>query len=150
MASVLFYSGSTYSYISVKFYLGLDLICDILHALIYVSISIKKFAIVTYVYSACSVMFVGLSYLGRLVILDMVDFDVIFGMTWLFPCYVVLNSNVKIVTLEILGKDRLEWESVYISKPTETTFFIQDRSLMGRVVWPTWLIFGISCGVPFF
>lgn len=41
-----------------------------------------------------------------LVILDMTNFDIILGMTWLSPCYVVLNCNTKYVTLEILvGKN---------------------------------------------
>ncbi|WMV30851.1 hypothetical protein MTR67_024236 [Solanum verrucosum] len=39
------------------------------------------------------------------VILDMTDFDIILGMTWLSPYYVVVNCITKSVTLEILGRD---------------------------------------------
>nr|AAT38742.2 'chromo' domain containing protein [Solanum demissum] len=39
-----------------------------------------------------------------LVILDMADFDIILGMTWLSPYYVVLNCNTKSVILEISGR----------------------------------------------
>ena len=43
-----------------------------------------------------------------LVILDMIDFDIILGMTWLSPYNVVLNCNTKFVTLEIPGREKLE------------------------------------------
>ena len=39
-----------------------------------------------------------------LVILNMIDFEVILGMIWLSPYYVVLNCNARIVTLKILGR----------------------------------------------
>ena len=48
-----------------------------------------------------------------LVILDMADFDIILGMTWLSPYYVVLSFNMKFVTLKILGRKKLELEVVY-------------------------------------
>ena len=40
--------------------------------------------------------------------LDMTDFDIILGMTWLSLYYVVLNFNTKFVTLEIQGREKLE------------------------------------------
>ena len=42
-----------------------------------------------------------------LVILDMIDFDIIIGMNWLSPYYVVLNCNTNFVTLEILGREKI-------------------------------------------
>ncbi|WMV58018.1 hypothetical protein MTR67_051403 [Solanum verrucosum] len=41
-----------------------------------------------------------------LVILDMIDFDIILGMTWLSPYYVVLNCNTKSVTVETPGREK--------------------------------------------
>ena len=54
-----------------------------------------------------------------LVILDMTDFDIILGKTWLSPYYVVLNCNTKSVTLEISGKENVEWEGVYKPKQAQ-------------------------------
>lgn len=51
-----------------------------------------------------------------LVILDMTDFDINLGMTWLSPYYDVLNCNTKSVTLEFLGRKTLEWEGLYKPK----------------------------------
>ena len=68
----------------------------------YINIStpIGKFFIDTHVY--CFVLFC-LCFLTMedLVILDMTDFDIILGITWLSPYYVVHNGNPKFVNLEI-------------------------------------------------
>ncbi|WMV24832.1 hypothetical protein MTR67_018217 [Solanum verrucosum] len=72
MTNVLFHSGSTYSYVSVRF--------------------ASTFA------------------MADLAILDMTDFDIILGMTWLFPYYAVLNYNTKFIPQQIPGREKLEWE----------------------------------------
>jgi len=60
----------------------------------------------------------------------MTDFDIILGMTWLFPYYVVLNCNSKSVTLEIPGREKLVWEGVYKPKPTNIISSIRARKLV--------------------
>ncbi|WMV30754.1 hypothetical protein MTR67_024139 [Solanum verrucosum] len=60
-----------------------------------------------------------------LVILDMIGFNIILGMTWLSPYYVVLNCNTKYVTLEILGREKLESEGVY--KPNQAKIISSIR-----------------------
>ena len=65
-------------------------------------------------------------------ILDMTDFDIILGMTWLSPYYVVLNCNTKSVTLEILGVEKLEWEGVYKPKRTKIISSIRAKKLIGQ------------------
>ncbi|WMV24323.1 hypothetical protein MTR67_017708 [Solanum verrucosum] len=67
-----------------------------------------------------------------LVILDTIDFDIILGMTWLSPYYVVLNCNTKYVTLEISGREKLEWEGVYKPKQAQIISSIHSRKLVGR------------------
>ncbi|WMV19898.1 hypothetical protein MTR67_013283 [Solanum verrucosum] len=51
-------------------------------------------------------------------------------MTWLSPYYVVLNCNTKSVTLEISGKEKLEWEGVYKSKQAKIISFIRASKLV--------------------
>ena len=96
MASVLFDPGSTFSYVSSSFATGLDLHCDLLDMPIRVSTSVGEFVIVEKVYRSCLVTFVGSNTLVDLIILEMVDFDVILGMTWLSP-----NLQSYIVMLKL-------------------------------------------------
>lgn len=83
MANVLFDPGSTYSYVSVQFASKFDMICDILDAPIHLFTLVGEPVIVTHVYRSCSVMFMGFQTWANLVILDMTNFDIILGMTWL-------------------------------------------------------------------
>ena len=63
--------------------------------------------IVEKVYRSCLVTFVGSNTHVYLVILEMVDFDVILGMTWLSPNFAILDCKAKIVTLAKHGTDPL-------------------------------------------
>ncbi|WMV46853.1 hypothetical protein MTR67_040238 [Solanum verrucosum] len=116
----------------LKFALGIYAICDVIDALIHVSTPIGDFVVVTQVYHACSVLIVDFQTWADLVILDMTDFVVILGITWLSPYYVVFNCNTEIMTLEIPGREKLEWEGVYKPKPPEIISFIRARKLVGE------------------
>ena len=43
----------------------------------------------------------------------------------------MLNCNTKSVTLEILGREKLEWEGVYKPKLAKVISSIQARKLVG-------------------
>ena len=115
MAFVLFDPGSTFSYVSSSFATGLDLYCDLLDMPIRVSTPMGESVIVEKVYRSCLVTFLGSNTHVDLIILEMVDFDVILGMTWLSPNYAILDCNAKTVTLAKHGRDPLVWEGDYIS-----------------------------------
>ena len=117
MASVLFDPRSTFSYVSSSFATGFDLHCDLLDMPIRVSTLMGESVIVEKVYRSCLVTFVGSNNQVDLVILEMVDFDVILGMTWLSPNFAILDCNAKTVTLAKPGTDPLVWEGDYTSTP---------------------------------
>ena len=89
MASVLFDPGSTFSYVSSSFANGLNLPCKLLDMPIRVSTPVGESVIVEKVYRYCLVTFEGSNTYVHLVILEMVDFDVILGMTCLSPNFAI-------------------------------------------------------------
>lgn len=66
IAYVLFDLGSIYSYVSIRFTLGLNLFCDVLKSLMYTSTLVGDSVMVTHMYHACFIIFSVFSDLGRL------------------------------------------------------------------------------------
>ncbi|WMV50347.1 hypothetical protein MTR67_043732 [Solanum verrucosum] len=60
----------------------------------------------------------------------MTDFDVILGMTWLSPYYVVLNCNTKSVNLEIPGREKIRVGRVYKPKKAKIISSIRASKLV--------------------
>ncbi|WMV09842.1 hypothetical protein MTR67_003227 [Solanum verrucosum] len=54
------------------------------------------------------------------------------GMTWLSPYYTRLKCNTKSITLEIPGREILEWEGVYNPKLAKIISSIRARKLVGH------------------
>ncbi|WMV45753.1 hypothetical protein MTR67_039138 [Solanum verrucosum] len=108
------------------------MICDILDTPIHDSTPVGESVIVTHVCRACPILFMGFQTWADLVVLDVTDFDIILGMTWLSPYYVVLNCNTKSITLEILGREKFEWKRVYMLKRTKIISSIRATKLIGQ------------------
>ncbi|XP_069150814.1 uncharacterized protein [Solanum lycopersicum] len=129
MASVLFYPGSTFSYVSSSFATVLNLHCELRDIPICVSTPVGESVIVEKLYRSCLVTFVGRNTYVDSVIIEMVDFDVIQGMTWLSPNFAILDCNAKIVTLDKPGTDPLLWEGDYTSTPVHLPGMPPDRDI---------------------
>ena len=67
-----------------------------------------------------------------LVILKMVDFDVILGMTWLSPNFAILDCNAKTVTLSKPGTDPLVWEGDYTSNLVRIVSLIRSKKMVSK------------------
>ena len=132
MASVLFDPGSTFSYVSSSFATCLDLYCDLLDVPILVSTPVGESVIVEKVYRSCLVTFVGSNTHVDLIILEMVDFDVILGMTWLSQNFAILDCNAKTMTLAKPGIDPLVWEGDYTSNPVRIISFLRVKKMVSK------------------
>ena len=97
-----------------------------------VSTPLGESMIVEKVYRSCFVTFVGSNKYVDLVILEMVDFDVILGMTWLSPNFVILDCNAKTVTLAKPGTDPLLWEGDYTSTPVRIISFLRAKRMVSK------------------
>ena len=88
--------------------------------------------IVEKVYRSGLVTFVGSNPNVDLIILDMVDFDVILGMTWLSPNFAILDCNAKTVTLAKPETDPLLWEGDYTSTPVRIISFLRAKRMVSK------------------
>lgn len=90
---------------------------------------IGEFIIITHIYYACSILFTGFKTWVDLVILDIVDFDMILDMTWLYLYHVVHNCHAKTVTREILvSKD-------YSGKECTSLSQLKSYNVFGLEKW---------------
>ena len=88
--------------------------------------------IVEKVYRSCLVTFVGSNTHVDLVILEMVDFNVILGMTWLSPNFAILDCNAKTLTLAKPGTDALVWEGDYTSNLVRIISFLRTKKMVSK------------------
>lgn len=58
----------------------------------------------------------------------MFDLDIILDMTWLYPYYIIMDCNAKIVPTKIPDRDKLEWEGVYRSKMVRIISFVGTKA----------------------
>lgn len=78
----------------------------------------------------------GFQTLVDLVILDMLDLDIILGMTSLSPYYVMLNYNAKNVTLSMPRMYKIELEGFYKPSSLKLLSLISSKMLGGRECLP--------------
>lgn len=64
-----------------------------------------------------------------MIIFDLLDFEIILGMTWLSLYYVLLNCNAKTVTLVMHGMDKLEKEGVNKAKLVKIISFVHAKKI---------------------
>ena len=97
-----------------------------------VSNPVGESVIVEKVYRSFLVTFVGSNTYVDLIILEMVDFDVILGMTWLSSNFAILDRDAKTVTLAKPGTDSLVWEGDYISTPVRIISFLRAKRMVSK------------------
>ncbi|XP_070003113.1 uncharacterized protein [Nicotiana sylvestris] len=126
-ASVLFDLCSNYSYMSFYFASYLVVPRDSLTALVYVSTPVGDAIVVDRIYRSCVVTIGSLETSVVLLLLDMVDFDVIFGMDWMSPYHAILDCHAKTVTLALPGLPRLEWKGTPVHSTSRVIPYMKAR-----------------------
>ena len=88
--------------------------------------------IVDRVYRPCLVTFMGYDTWVDLMILDMVDFDIILGMSWLSPYHAILDCHTKTVTLAMPGIPRLKWRGTPSPARKKIISFFRAKKLVSK------------------
>ncbi|XP_070025789.1 uncharacterized protein [Nicotiana sylvestris] len=105
---------------------------DSLSAPVYVSTPVGDYIIVDRVYNSCVVIIRGFESGVDLLLLDMVDFDVIFGMDWLSPYHSILDCHAKTVTLALSGLARLEWRGTPSHSTIKVISYMKARCMVEK------------------
>ena len=109
-AVVLFDSGATHSFISPSFSLCLDMRFDVLNSPLTVHTPVGEVNLINRFLLGCEVCIEDEILLVDLVELEILEFDVILDMDWLFVHHVVLDCFNKVVTLSIPGKPVIRYQ----------------------------------------
>ncbi|XP_070026199.1 uncharacterized protein [Nicotiana sylvestris] len=131
-ASVLFDPGSTYLYVSSLFARFLVISPEPLGTLIHVPTPVGDSVVVDQIYRSYVVTLCGIKTRANLLLLDMIDFEVILGMDWLFPYYAVLDCHAKTVSLVMPGLPRLEWRGSTVDTPSWVISFLKARYMVEK------------------
>lgn len=103
--------------------------------------------VVSRVYHSCFTLFMGFQIWVDLILLDMMDFDIIQGMTRLNLYHNVLKYNANNLTLAMNGADKLEQEGVYKANPVKIIYFIcaSRKGMLNLIAYHL----NVSVGSPF-
>ncbi|XP_070003435.1 uncharacterized protein [Nicotiana sylvestris] len=85
-----------------------------------------------YVYRACQIRVEGRDTLADLIVLDMIDFDMLMGMDWLFSCYAIVDCHVKIVKFEIPNEPSFILRGSQVPETCKIVSFIKAQRLLKK------------------
>ena len=101
---ILFDSSATHSFVSQSFALCLNMRFDVLNSPLTVLTPVGEVYLINKFLSGCEVCIEDEILLVDLVELEILEFDVILGMDWLFAHHAVLDCFNKVVTLSMSSK----------------------------------------------
>nr|XP_009792465.1 PREDICTED: uncharacterized protein LOC104239518 [Nicotiana sylvestris] len=102
--------GSSLSYVTPFIASSFVVEPEQLHEPFSVSTPVGDSITTTRVYRNCVVMVCGRATTTDLIELEMVDFDVIMGMDWLYSCFSKLDCRTRVMRLKFLNEPVIEWK----------------------------------------
>ncbi|XP_070015394.1 uncharacterized protein [Nicotiana sylvestris] len=106
----LIHPGSSLSYDTPFITSSFGVEPEQLHESFFVLTLVCDSIIATRVYRNCVVMVCGRATTTDLIELEMVDFDVIMGMDWLYSCFAKLDWRTRVMRLELPNEPVIEWK----------------------------------------
>ncbi|XP_070039742.1 uncharacterized protein [Nicotiana tomentosiformis] len=74
----------------------------------------------------------GFDTIVNLLLLNMVDFEVILDMDWLFPYHAILDCHAKTATLAMPGLSRLEWRWILGHSSNMVVSYLKARRMVEK------------------
>ena len=131
-ARVLFYSGSSKSFVSISFTLHADRELSPLKYMLVVMTLLKEQIICTSVFKGCEVLIERVVLKKNLISLEMWNFDIILGMDWLSTHRVSVDCFTKKVVFRKLGFPKLKFEGDRRILPTCVISALEAKRLLHK------------------
>ena len=95
--------GSSFSYVTRLIAVNFEMSPEIIPEPILVSTPVGYWIVAQKEYKKCPIIVLHKVFLADLIELDMVDFDVILGMDWLYSSYASIDCRIRVVKFQFSG-----------------------------------------------
>ncbi|XP_070022537.1 uncharacterized protein [Nicotiana sylvestris] len=124
--------GSTFSYVTLYFALDFGIEPEQLLEPFFVSTLVGDFVISSLVYRGCVIIIQDRETTVDLIDLEMVDFDVIMGMEWLYKCYAILDCRAKVVKFEFPNESVREWKGNIVEPRCKFISYLKVKKMITK------------------
>ncbi|XP_070052699.1 uncharacterized protein [Nicotiana tomentosiformis] len=121
--------GFTHSYVSSYFALRFSRQPELLNDHFLVATPVGESLLAEYVYHACQIRVDGRDTLADLIVLDMIDFDMMMGMDWLFSCYAIVDCHAKMVKFGIPNEPNFVLKGGQVLETCNVVSFMKAQRL---------------------
>ena len=83
-------------------------------------------------YKKCLVIVLHRVLLADLIELDIVDFNVILGMDWLYSSYASIDCRTRVVKFQFLGISMFEWSGNFVLPKSYFISYLKARKLISK------------------
>ncbi|XP_070016989.1 uncharacterized protein [Nicotiana sylvestris] len=124
--------GSTHFYVSSYFALRFSRQPELLNDPFLVTTPIEESLLAEYIYRACQIRVEGRDTLADLIVFDIIDFDMLMGMDWLFSFYAIVDCHAKIVKFEIPNEPSFILRGSQVPETCKIVSFMKAQRLLKK------------------
>jgi len=123
---------SSFSYVTPLIAVNFEMSLEIITKPILVSTPVGYSIVAQKVYKKCPITVLHRVLLDDHIELDMVDFDMILGMDWLYSSYAFIDCRTRVVKFQFLGASVFEWSGNSVSPKCHFISYLKARKLISK------------------